>query len=197
MKKTTKKRATRTKPRGGSSSTASASSKSRPGTTRKSAPRPAKQAAAPTATAPFRNGGNGAGAPAVGAGRDAHGRFARGNPGGPGNPRLAEVHRLRTAMLEAVTEQDLVQIIRAMVDKAVAGDVVAAREVLDRCLGKPKQSLDIEAETTTRADAGPDIENMTDAEIAQYLRSAGIPLPPVLAAALARWEERERLEAAE
>jgi len=42
--------------------------------------------------------------------RDERGRFARGNPGGTGNPHAAKVARLRSALLNAVTEQDIMDI---------------------------------------------------------------------------------------
>lgn len=69
--------------------------------------------------------------------RDAGGRFAKGNPGGPGNPYARRVARLRSLMLEAVSDDDLKAIVAALVQQAKAGDLAAAREVLNRCTGKP------------------------------------------------------------
>jgi hypothetical protein len=43
-------------------------------------------------------------------------------------------------MLEAVTDDDVKQIIAAMVKGAKAGDTTAAREVLDRTIGKAAQT---------------------------------------------------------
>jgi hypothetical protein len=77
---------------------------------------------------------NGAGA------RDPSGRFLPGNPGGPGNPHARQVGRLRSAMLTAVDEGDLRLIVTKLVELAKAGNVIAAREVLDRCLGKPVEA---------------------------------------------------------
>ena len=75
------------------------------------------------------------------AGRDPEtGRFLPGNGGGPGNPFAAKVARLRGALLEAVTEEDIREIVEALVEEAKAGDVVSAREVLLRTLGKPIES---------------------------------------------------------
>ena len=39
--------------------------------------------------------------------RDASGKFAQGNPGGPGNPHAKRVGELRTALLDAVTPEDM------------------------------------------------------------------------------------------
>ncbi len=73
-------------------------------------------------------------------GRDQHGRFAPGNAGGPGNPHAQQVAKLRAALLDAVTEDDLREIVAALVQAAKMGDTAAAREVLDRTIGKPVQT---------------------------------------------------------
>ncbi len=74
--------------------------------------------------------------------RDAQGRFLPGNPGGPGNPHGAAVARFRSALMTAVTEEDLHEIARALVDAAKGGDVTAARLLLDRLLG-PAEAIDL------------------------------------------------------
>ena len=79
-------------------------------------------------------------------GRDSGGRFAKGNPGGPGNPHARKVADIRRTLMETVTDNDLRQLVRTLVDKGKGGDVMAAREVLDRLLGKSKTSLSIEQE---------------------------------------------------
>lgn len=67
--------------------------------------------------------------------RSPGGRFAPGNKGGPGNPHAATVGRYRAAILKCCTPEDVVDVFRAMMDKAKAGDVAAAKVVLDRVLG--------------------------------------------------------------
>lgn len=69
-------------------------------------------------------------------GRDVSGRFTQGNPGGTGNPHAKRVAALREAMLAAVSEDDMRAILTKLVELAKDGHVPAAREVLDRCLGK-------------------------------------------------------------
>jgi hypothetical protein len=69
--------------------------------------------------------------------RDERGRFTLGNAGGPGNPFSAAVSRLRSALLSAVTERDIEEIIGKLIKQAKAGNIMACREVLDRCIGKP------------------------------------------------------------
>ncbi len=77
-------------------------------------------------------------------GRDTSGRFAKGNPGGPGNPHARHVGQLRAALLNAVTPQDMREIIAALVKQAKNGDVRAIRELFDRTLGKPQEADFIE-----------------------------------------------------
>lgn len=75
--------------------------------------------------------------------RDQRGRFLPGNPGGPGNPHAGKVARLRTAMLEAITPEDVNAAIMALAAKAREGDVAACRELLDRAVGKAGEAADI------------------------------------------------------
>lgn len=73
-------------------------------------------------------------------GRSPTGRFAAGNPGGPGNPHAAQVAKLRSALLKAVTPEDMEQIVGVLVARAKEGDVTSAREVILRTLGRPLES---------------------------------------------------------
>ncbi len=70
-------------------------------------------------------------------GRDGHGRFAQGNAGGPGNPYAGKVAKLRSALLAAVTEDDVRQIVERLVRLAKEGDLAAVRELFLRTLGRP------------------------------------------------------------
>jgi hypothetical protein len=75
-------------------------------------------------------------------GRDAHGRFARGNAGGPGNPFARQVAALRSALLASVTGQDLEDVARALVRQAKEGNVAAAKLLLSYALGRPVPAVD-------------------------------------------------------
>jgi hypothetical protein len=79
--------------------------------------------------------------------RSPNGQFGAGNPGGPGNPYARRVAALRTALMDAVTDEDIRAVARALVNQAKAGEVPAIRELLDRLVGKP----------TDRAEQGPPI----------------------------------------
>jgi len=88
------------------------------------------------------------------------GRFTTGNPGGPGNPHSRQVADIRRAMVEAVSEDDLQAIVATLIAKAKAGNIMAAREVLDRLLGKPKASMDLTTDTS---------DSLTEEQIHQRL----------------------------
>ena len=69
-------------------------------------------------------------------GHDTTGRFAVGNTLGRGNPHAAQVARLRSAMLAAVSEDDMKATIGKLVEMAKGGDVAAIKLLFDRVLGK-------------------------------------------------------------
>ena len=73
--------------------------------------------------------------------RDSRGRFLQGNPGGPGNPLNKAVHRLRAALIRAVSEDDLEAVIGTLLRQAKDGDVPSAKVLLERLFGKPYQEL--------------------------------------------------------
>ena len=70
-------------------------------------------------------------------GRSKNGRFGKGNAGGPGNPFAAKVAKLRSALLDSVTQTDFKAIVKGLVTRAKNGDVVAAKVLFERTLGKP------------------------------------------------------------
>ena len=84
---------------------------------------------------PSPNGGNG---------RDDKGRFLPGNGGGPGNPLAKRSNELRSMLLAAVTEADLAAVVKTLVDQARAGEPWAVKEFMDRVMGRPLQSVDLD-----------------------------------------------------
>ena len=73
-------------------------------------------------------------------GRSSGGQFAKGNPGGPGNPYAKRVSTLRSALSDQVQDKDLRAIVAKLVRLAKDGDIAAAKEVLDRSVGKSANS---------------------------------------------------------
>jgi hypothetical protein len=84
--------------------------------------------------------GDSGGEPAHESGRDARGRFASGNKGGPGNPYAVRVGRWRAIMTEAVTDDDMRAVVAALVAAAKRGESWAVKEVFDRTVGKPVEA---------------------------------------------------------
>jgi hypothetical protein len=80
--------------------------------------------------------------PPVQPGRDARGRFAKGNVGGPGNPFARKAAALRTALIETVTEEDMRFIAEQLVVIARLGDLAAIKLLFQYVLGKPAAAVD-------------------------------------------------------
>jgi hypothetical protein len=72
-------------------------------------------------------------------GRDQRGRFAKGNPGGPGNPFASEVGKRRARLMKAITNRDIDQAVKVMREVMTSGKdsdrLTAARLLLDRAIG--------------------------------------------------------------
>lgn len=80
--------------------------------------------------------------------RDALGRFGEGNKAAKGNPVTRRHHELKRAMMEAVTPEMLLGVMRSMVKAALQGDVQAARLVCEYTVGKPKERVELTGELT-------------------------------------------------
>src|SRR5262245_46223896 len=74
-------------------------------------------------------------------GRDARGRFLAGNGGGPGNPFARQVAKLRSALVQRVTEEDIVQIAEQLIVQAKLGNVAAIKLLFQYVLGKPADTV--------------------------------------------------------
>ena len=80
-----------------------------------------------------------------GTGRDPHtGFFLPGNKCGKGgNPHAEKVTRLRAAIYEATNDEDVRDIWKKLLALAKGGNLTAAKEVLDRLLGKSKETVEV------------------------------------------------------
>ena len=74
--------------------------------------------------------------------RQANGRFAIGNKGGPGNPFARQVAALRQTLLNRTTPKDFEKIADELIKKAKTGDVAAIKLLFQYTLGKPAPSPD-------------------------------------------------------
>jgi len=109
-------------------------------------------------------------------GRDKSGKFTVGNKGGPGNPHARHVAQIRSLFTRKATEQPEVfeRLFDKLVEMALAGDLAAIKELLDRVLGKATQPID--------ADIKINWGDRTTEEVmeaaAQALRDAGWTVEP-------------------
>src|SRR6267154_6136769 len=69
--------------------------------------------------------------------RDANGRFAPGSSGNPAGKKPA-THNRATILREALAEGEGIAAARIVIDKALAGDAVAARFIVDRLTPRPR-----------------------------------------------------------
>ena len=74
-----------------------------------------------------------------GTGRDAGGRFAAGNPGGPGGPRRRS-SELRRAAEEAITPEHVAAMVRMATRMGLEGNLGAMRLVFERTCGRSAQA---------------------------------------------------------
>jgi hypothetical protein len=79
---------------------------------------------------------------ASGAANDPNDRFAKANPGAPGNPFARRVAALRQAAVAAITPDAVQAILAKMTELALGGDVQAAKLVLSYAIGKPGAAAD-------------------------------------------------------
>jgi hypothetical protein len=128
----------------------------------------------PTPASPFSNG------------KDAHGRFAPGNRGGPGNPFARQCAALRQAFFDAITEEDMHAIAGELAVQARMGDKAAIKLLLSYVLGKPTapvdpDTLDVQEwqlwqqKTNIRAQEAASIGNGIPAEMACTIARATVP----------------------
>ena len=77
-------------------------------------------------------------------GRTPGGQFAPGNQFGKGNPQAQHIARWRASFAEAVTDEDLKATVVKLAAAARAGQPWAVRELLDRCLGRSIQGVQLD-----------------------------------------------------
>ena len=74
--------------------------------------------------------------------RDKKGRFAKGNPGGPGNPYARQVGAIRKQMIEFMTPERVEQYMQALLDYTLKGNMQAAKLLAEHTAGKPLPGAD-------------------------------------------------------
>lgn len=105
-------------------------------------------------------------------GRTTAGRFAPGNPGGPGNPYARRVAALRRALLEAATPERVAALAAMLMSKAEAGDLAACKLILPYLVGQPVAQIDLAGDLRTETVSGEEAVARLEAILA---RRAGRP----------------------
>jgi hypothetical protein len=70
------------------------------------------------------------------------GRFAKGNPGGPGNPFARQTAALRAALINGVTERDIQDILDILLLNAKGGHLPTIKFLFAYVIGKPKPAVE-------------------------------------------------------
>ena len=71
--------------------------------------------------------------------RKTNGQFDAGNKYGKGNPYAQKVAQLRTAMIQAITTEDIQEMIKALVNNAKAGCIPSIKILLSYLVGATPQ----------------------------------------------------------
>jgi hypothetical protein len=74
--------------------------------------------------------------------RDKLGRFQPHNQGGPGNPFGRHVARNRRLILTALSDEEVLAVVRKLHEQALAGNVAASKLLLQYVAGKPADAAD-------------------------------------------------------
>jgi hypothetical protein len=99
--------------------------------------------------------------------------FKKGNPGGPGRPKLPDLKEIMAKVLGAQTAEgrtEAEEIINALKRQAKAGNVKASQLLLDRGFGKVKESLDITTDGEKINKPSIQIEIITNGETKSGLK---------------------------
>lgn len=81
--------------------------------------------------------------------RDPHGKFVKGNPGGPGAASLNKDRvRYNDILKNCATDEEFQKVAEKLLGKAQDGESWAIKELLDRLMGKPKQFIEADLTTT-------------------------------------------------
>lgn len=102
-------------------------------------------------------------------GRNQNGRFAPGNRCGKGNPSLRRAAELRSAMMAAVTDDDVKAVVAKLVELSKAGDTTAIKLLFDRCLGRVT-SLDEPIDQTDISSAADNLGPVTPGNLEEHKR---------------------------
>jgi hypothetical protein len=107
------------------------------------------------------------------------GQFAKGNPGGPGNPTFRKLAAARRVLLEAVTDDDLRELAQSLLHRAIKErDNEAAKLLLAYRVGKPSEVVNPD-----RADLDELERLLSDPNESELLQAGSLAIPAAQAVA--------------
>lgn len=114
-------------------------------------------------------------------GRATNGRFDKGNKFAKGNPYTKKVAEFRRTIMNSVTDEDVADIIYALIDKAKNGDTAAAKLVLNYTVGQPQtfESPDTQIPNHVSKTLISTLETEMKANL-YALKAAGTPIWPLM-----------------
>lgn len=78
--------------------------------------------------------------------RDENGKFAKGNPGGPGRPKKEREIKYYELTLSVVSLTDWKEIVDKAVSQAKRGDAVARKWLADYLMGEPEKNVNLKSD---------------------------------------------------
>jgi len=103
--------------------------------------------------------------PSTNGSRKTNGQFGEGNKYGKGNPHAQKVAQLRTAMMEAITTEDLKAIVATLITQSKAGDIQSIKILLPYLIGAVPQAInpdDVELEEMRLESSYIDLKGTVD-----------------------------------
>jgi len=79
--------------------------------------------------------------------RGENGQFAKGNSGGPGRPRLDVEQKYLRTLHRALLQRDVREVVKKLIARAKAGNIQAAKVLLEYAIGKPTQYVNADVLT--------------------------------------------------
>lgn len=97
-------------------------------------------------------------------------KFTRGNPGGPGRPRLSEEQRQAKKIAKDLAGEAMDTLAKWMRGDNPQAAVRACEAIIDRAEGKPKQEIEHSGQTTQYVISDAPAEVTTDAWLSKHIR---------------------------
>lgn len=96
--------------------------------------------------------------------------FKKGNPGGPGRPKLSDEQKTAKKMARELAQQAMQRLEHWMKSDKPQASIAASMAIIDRAEGKPKQEIEHSGQTTQYVISDAPAEVTTDAWLSKHIR---------------------------